>query len=69
MFILRNPEILSKAVKGLCVAGLCVAGLCVALDTNHGRPYSVPFRTKSLNSIKQRPDGSVGVEALLDHWQ
>jgi hypothetical protein len=46
MFILRNPEILSKAVKGLCVAGLCVAGLCVALDTNHGRPYSVPFRTK-----------------------
>jgi hypothetical protein len=48
MFILRNPEILSKAVKGLCVAGLCVAGLCVALDTNHGRPYSVPFRTKSL---------------------
>lgn len=64
MVILCNPEILSK----VCVLRRCCA-VRVALDTNHGRPYSVPFRTKSLNSIKQRPDGSVGVEALLDHWQ
>jgi hypothetical protein len=36
------------------------------LDTNHLRPYSLPFRTHSLKQQKQRPVGSVGVEALLD---
>ena len=37
-----------------------------ALDTTGTRTYSLPFRTKRLETNKQRPVGSVGVEALLD---
>ncbi len=40
-----------------------------ALDRASSRPYSLPFRTYSLKQQKQRPVGSVGVEALLDHKQ
>lgn len=38
-----------------------------ALDRDYSAPYSLPFRTNSLKQQKQRPVGSVGVEALLDH--
>src|SRR6476659_9539096 len=34
------------------------------LDTVHTQPYSLPFRTSGLKQTKQRPVGSVGVEAL-----
>ena len=37
----------------------------VALDSLSRHPYSLPFRTDGLKSTKQRPVGSVGVEALL----
>ena len=36
-----------------------------ALDSNDLGPYSLPFRTLGLKVAKQRPVGSVGVEALL----
>lgn len=54
MFVLCNPEILLK----FCDLRLTV----ITVDRIVCR-----FGRKSLNSIKQRPDGSVGVEALLDH--
>jgi hypothetical protein len=34
------------------------------LDTVRTQPYSLPFRTSGLKQTKQRPVGSVGVEAL-----
>ena len=40
-----------------------------ALDGVQSGLYSLPFRTNSLKHQKQRPVGSVGVEALLDHRQ
>ena len=43
-----------------------MAEACPALDTTRAQPYSLPFRTKRLETNKQRPVGSVGVEALLD---
>jgi hypothetical protein len=36
------------------------------LDSDGSHPYSLPFRTKQSEANKQRPVGSVGVEALLD---
>jgi hypothetical protein len=38
-----------------------------SLDSKQLRPYSLPFRTEQSEANKQRPVGSVGVEALLDH--
>jgi hypothetical protein len=41
-----------------------LSGGC-SLDTSVLHTYSLPFRTEGLKSSKQRPVGSVGVEALL----
>ena len=38
-----------------------------SLDTGRAHLYSLPFRARVSEAIKQRPVGSVGVEALLDH--
>jgi len=37
-----------------------------SLDSERAHPYSLPFRAKVSEANKQRPVGSVGVEALLD---
>ena len=42
--------------------------LTSALDSFGSAYYSLPFRTYSLKLTKQRPVGSVGVEALPG-WQ
>ena len=52
-----------------CLSAKSAAKYPTALDTKASRSYSLPFRAEGLKQSKQRPVGSVGVEALLDHQQ